>query len=354
MRRLSIAVIGLGRSGLRIHCRQLAKLPALYHIAAVVDSLEERRQTAAAEFACDSYTDYRQMLSRTDIDIVVNAAPSHLHVPVTLDLLAHGFHVVCEKPLASSASGIDELIDASAKAGRLLAAFHNMRYVSYSRQVKKVLDSGVLGRIVQIGISDSTFQRRWDWQTLQQYNGGNLLVLGSHALDEAISFADLDAMPDIACRLDRANTFGDADDYAKLLLRLPGKPVIDIEISSCNAFPPPRYHVQGTRGTHTGTMEKVQWRYFRPEEAPPQKLVRTPLVNAEGMPVYCSEKLQWHTGLWENPNSEYEFGSVEFYTALYGTLASGGKPEVELQQVRLQAAIIEECLRANPLERLAQ
>lgn len=349
MNRLNVAVIGLGRSGWRIHCRQLEKLPLLYRIAAVVDSMKDRRDRAAAAYGCDTYEDYRELIGRSGIDVAVNAAPSHLHVPVTLDLLEHGFNVVCEKPLAGSAADVDRLIAAADNSGKVLATFHNMRFVSCCRQISQVLGSGVLGRIVQISISDSSFRRRWDWQTLQRFNGGNLLVLGSHALDEAIHYSGLDEMPEIACRLDRANTFGDADDYAKVFLRAPGKPAIDIEISSCDAFPPPKYRIQGTRGTLSGTPERLEWKYFRQEEAPAQSLVQEPLVNAEGEPVYCSEELKFHHETWDNPCTEYEFGSVGFYTEFYTVLTCGGRPSVSLAQVRLQAMIIEECLRSNPL-----
>ena len=110
-----------------------------------------------------------------------------------------------------------------------------------------------------------------------------------------------EGMPRVTCFMDRANTFGDAEDYVKLILSGDGRPVIDIEISSCQAYPGPLYNLQGTRGGMKATMREAEWRYFKPAEAPKQKLIRTPLFTAEGTPAYAVETLRWHTGKWEGP-----------------------------------------------------
>ena len=89
--------------------------------------------------------------------------------------------------------------------------------------MQKVIRSGVLGRIVQISISFSGFARRWDWQTLQDCNGGNLLNTGPHPLDQALALFG-EGMPKVACYMDRANTWGDAEDYVKLILSGEGHP----------------------------------------------------------------------------------------------------------------------------------
>jgi hypothetical protein len=54
------------------------------------------------------------MLRRSNLDLVINATPSHKHVPVSLEFLNNGFNVLCEKPLARQVSDV-----ASANAERL-------------------------------------------------------------------------------------------------------------------------------------------------------------------------------------------------------------------------------------------
>jgi len=220
-----------------------------------------------------------------------------------MEYLERGFNVLCEKPLARKASDVDKLIKASEKSGKLIAIYQQSRFAPYFRKVKEIVDSGDLGRTVQISIAFNGFARRWDWQCIQDYNGGNLLNTGPHPLDQALRFLDYDGMPNVMCRMDRANTFGDAEDYMKLILTAPDRPLIDIEISSCCAYKNFTYNVQGTNGGLQASMEHIDWKYFKPAEAPVQKLISTPLAKEDGIPEYCREKLTWYENSWNVPEN---------------------------------------------------
>lgn len=355
MKQLKIAILGQGRSGRDIHGAYLKKARDIFKIAAVVDPLEERRKRAEQEYGCVTFPDYRLLKGIKDLDIIVNSTPSHLHVPITLDLLNSGFNVLCDKPMARRAGEVAEMMKASVRTGKLLAIFQQSRYAPYFRQVKKVVDSGILGRIVQVNISFNGFARRWDWQTLQEYNGGNLLNTGPHPLDQALQFFGTDKIPDVKCIMDRANTYGDAEDHVKLLLTGPGRPVIDLEISSCCAYPCYTYNVYADRGGLKGTMTHMDWKYFIPDEAPGQQLIRTPLRKEDGTPAYCIETLPWHEESWDVPEEEkdlFETMTGAFYRMLYKSLAEGAPLEVTPEQVLQQITVVEECHRQNPLSRL--
>lgn len=140
MKRIKVAILGQGRSGRDIHGMNLLKMQELYEIVAVVDPLEDRRIRAQQEYGCVTYDNYKQLFGRKDIDIVVNATPSHLHVPITLDLFENGFNVLCEKPLAGKAEEVDKLIAASKKNNKLFAIFQQSRYAPYFLEVRKILD----------------------------------------------------------------------------------------------------------------------------------------------------------------------------------------------------------------------
>lgn len=344
---LQVAIIGQGRSGRDIHAKLLANMPELYRIAAVVDGLEERRTRAKQEFGCDAYADYNELYGRNDIDLIVNATPSHMHVPVSKDFLEHGFHVLCEKPLAPTAQDVDSLIAAAEQSGKLLAVFQQSRYAPAFVRMKQVIDSGVLGRIVRVSFANNSFARRWDWQTLKRFNGGNLMNIGPHPLDQALQLFDPERMPDVACAMDSANSFGDAEDYVHVTLRGAGCPTVDVEISSCHAYPSFHYQVQGTCGGLKGTFGRLDWKYFKPEEAPEQQLIVEPMFKADGTPAACSETLIWHEESWEQGNVVQSMGTA-FYEMLHRALADGKPLEVTPQQVRRQIAVMEECYRQNP------
>jgi len=346
---IRVGIIGQGRSGRNIHSENLKKLPEKYTIVAVSDELEERRRMAERDYGCKAYSDYREMMKRDDLDLIVNATPSHLHVPVSLELLEAGFNVLCEKPLARKAEEVDRLIAASKKSGKLLAVFQQARFNPVFQEIRKVIDSGVLGRIVQISIAANNFQRRWDWQTLKKFNGGNLLNTGAHFLDQALQLFGTEEMPDVLCRMDSANSYGDAEDYCKLILTKQGKPVIDIEISSCCAYPGPSYVIQGTNGGLKASGNSVEWKYFKPEEAPHHELEEKPISNADGLPVYCKEELKWYEGSWKpGEGTSYPTPQIAFYEMLYAALTEGKPLVVTPEQVRQQIAVMEECFRQNP------
>jgi predicted dehydrogenase len=358
MKIVRVGIIGQGRSGRDIHGAYLVTDPRRFRIVGVADLLEDRRKRGASEYKCDAYADYHELLRRRDMDLVVNATPSCLHAPVTVEILKSGFHALCEKPMAPTVRDVDRMIAASKKAKRVLAIFQQSRFADYFQQVRQVIASGVLGRIVQVSIAFNGFSRRWDWQTLQSWNGGNLLNTGPHPLDQALQLFG-DGMPDVRCFMDRANTFGDAEDHVKLVLRGRGHPLIDVEISSCCAYPCFTYNVYGTRGGMKGTPAGMEWKFFKAAEAPRQKLLVQPLAQPDGTPAYCGEALKWHTGQW--PEQKQEAGgkayvaskpspsmSAMFYTMLHNTLVKGTPLAITPQQVRRQIAVIEECHRQNP------
>ncbi|WP_159888319.1 Gfo/Idh/MocA family protein [Paenibacillus puerhi] len=349
---VKLGIIGQGRSGRDIHGQLLAQMTEHYRIVAIADSIPERQELAKQEYGCNVYSGWKEMVEQEELDLVVNASPSHLHFEITLELLNRGVNVLCEKPLAKTPEEVDELIAASQKSGAVLAVFQNSRFQPAFMQIRKVIESGVLGRIVQIDFTNNNFARRWDWQTLQSNNGGNLMNTGPHPVDQALQFFGNDAMPEITCIMDRANTFGDAEDYVKLLMRGPGRPTIDLEISSCSAYPRDTFIVQGTRGGLHGSMQKLEWKYFKEEEAPRQQLVTQPLVTAEGRPAYCSETLNWHTGEWtmDLPGGRnlMDYMTEQLYLMLHRHLVNGAPLEVTPQQVRQQMMVMEECRRQNP------
>lgn len=360
MKVVNVAIIGQGRSGRGIHGRYLLTDAQHYKVVAAVDLLPERRAHAAQEYQCEVHKDYRELFKRKDIDLIVNSSFSHMHAPITLDILKAGYNVLCEKPLASRVRDVDRLIVAAKKSGKVLAIFQQSLFAPYFLKVREIIESGVLGRIVQISVNFNGFNRRWDWQTMQSYNGGSLLNTGPHPLGQALVLFGK-GMPEVRCFMDRANTFGNAEDHVKLILSGRGRPLIDLEISSCCAYPTATYNIYGTRGGMKATTgNSAEWKYFKLNEAPKQKLITAPLKNAEGLPDYCGETLKWHEGKWPAESAgagtaAYSAATAassnmtgDFYAMLYKTLTIKAPLKVTPEQVRRQIAVIEECQRQNP------
>lgn len=349
MKQIRVAILGQGRSGRNIHGDHLSK-DERYKIVVVADLLADRRERAKKEFGCEAVEDYRDIFARKDIDLIINATQSHTHYPITKEFLEHGFNVLSEKPFAKTAEQVDDLIATAAKNKVLLAAFQQSRFAPYFVKAKEIADSGILGRIVYVQISFDGFGRRWDWQTMKSKNAGNLYNTGPHPVDQALRFLDYDGMPQVFCHMDSTETFGDAEDFDKLLLKAPGRPLVEVNTSSCAAFPNKTYNIYGTLGGLTGSMTHLDWKYIKPEELEERKLIPDPLKDENGLPMYCGETLNWYTDSWDAGEGFELFPVIcsAYYNMLYATLTEGKPLVVTPEQVRQQIAIIEECHRQNP------
>ena len=354
---IRVAILGQGRSGRDIHGALLSKLDT-FKIVAVNDVDETRRERAVKEYGCQADEDCLAFLGREDIDLIINALPSHLHAPVTLEYLRNGQDVLTEKPTAATAAEVDQLTLTAKAAGANLYFFQNLRFAPWFTAAREILDSGVLGRPVQYSFRSNTFARRWDWQTLQCNMAGSLRNTGPHPMDQAVVLMNTTAMPDIFCHFDRVNTYGDAEDFAKVLMRVPGGPVVDLEISSCDRFPGPSLHVAAQYGTLKADANAVTYHYYDPASAPKQVLIREPIQQPDGTPAYCRETLEWIEKTIDLKavniiGGQPAAGPVEtFYNKLYAHIRHGAAFEITAQQVRLQVAIMEECHRQFPMASL--
>ena len=118
-------------------------------------------------------------------------------------------------------------------------------------QIRKVIASGKLGRIVMIKQTWHSFGRRWDWQTLRKFGGGTLNNTAPHAIDQLLQlFGKKEAQ--VFCHLERTLTLGDADDHVKIILKAKGQPMIDLELTSACAYPQEHWLVMGTQMSLNG------------------------------------------------------------------------------------------------------
>ena len=347
MKTLKTAIIGYGRSGRDIHTMLLKQLPGLFDIVCYVDGDAERQEMIKREMNKPVYPEYTALFNQTGIDLVVNASFSQDHPRISRDLMKHGFNVVSEKPVAKDAAEFQTVLDTAKETGKKYYAFQQYRFSPGFAKIREIIASGVLGRIVAINIREDKFARRWDWQTVHENNAGVLLNNGPHYVDFALALMGFPANVEVCAAMDRANYAGDAEDYAKLIFKAPGAPVVDLELTASNAFPLQPFLVQGTQGTLTGSVTSLTWKYFKPAEVTPLKLDTRPLRNEKGEPIYCGEKLTIHEEKWEqtlggtNPR-EYDSNEkgLAYYRALHANFTSGADFAVKNEQVMLQMKVM--------------
>ena len=352
MKKLNVAIIGQGRSGRDIHGFYFkSEQNTLYNVVAVVEWDENRRARAAMEYpGCTVYEDYRDLFARDDIDLVVNATYSNFHYPVTKDLLEHGKNVLVEKPFARTYFECNDLMETAKRNGVTLGVFQQSFYAPYYRKVKEILASGKLGDLLQVSIAFSGFSRRWDWQTLQKKLGGGAYNTGPHPLGFALDFLDFsDDMQVVFSRLGMGLTSGDANDYAKVILTAPGKPVVDVEVSSVDAFSPYNIKIQGSRGTYTCTTAEYKVKYIVDGENEPRPLQYETLRLENDLPTYCRDNLIFHEESEKFGGSPFSVAVREFYRGVYECLTEGKPMEVTAKMAADVIHVIEQVHAANPL-----
>ena len=352
MNKLKIALIGQGRSGRDIHGEYLKKESnTIFEVVAVVEQDEQRRNRALEEYpGCQVYADYTELFGRTDLDIVLNASYSEQHYSITKDLMEHGFNVLLEKPFARNYYECCDLMKTAKEHNVLLAIFQQSFYAPFYDKMKEVLKSGVLGDIKQVSIRYNGLARRWDWQTLQCKLAGSVYNTGPHPIGIALDLLEYDDETRVVySKLDQALTSGDAEDYAKIILVAPCKPVMDIEVSSIDAFSDWNYKVQGSKGTFQCTINDYKLKYIPDGVNPEKPVVFESLRNEEGYPIYCKEELITCEESGAFGGTAIDVGTEKYYHMLYRTLTTGEPLEVKTEDMAKVVSVMETVHAQNPI-----
>ncbi len=352
MSKCKVAIIGQGRSGRDIHGDYFrSEANENYRVVAVVDRDASRRERALTEYpGCRVYGEYTELFGQTDIDLVVNASYSEDHYSVTRDLMEHGFNVLVEKPMARNYFEAATLIQVAKQNNVLLAVFQQTFLAPFFLKAKETVESGKLGEILEVKLRYNGFARRWDWQTVQEKMAGGVYNTGPHPIGLALDFLDFsDDMQVAYSKLGCALTSGDANDFAKIILTAPGKPVVDVEVNSIDAYSPYNLKLLGTKGTYETTITKYKMKYIVDGENPDQPVQHEFLRNEEGLPMYCREELISHEEEGEVSGTAFAAATASFYAMLFDTVSTGAPLKVKPENIAKLVNIMERIHADNPM-----
>jgi len=353
MKKLNLAIIGQGRSGRDIHGKYyLSESNAYYTVRYVVELDAERRAEARKRYAgCEALACYQELLGKKDVDLVVNATYSDTHYSITKDLLQHGFNVLVEKPFARNQYECEDLIRTAKENNAVLAVFQQTFYAPYYIKAKEIIDSGILGDLVQVNVNFSGLSRRWDWQTLQKRLGGNAYNTGPHPIGIAYGLLDFDkGIKVVYSGLKHTEMYsGDAEDYVKLLIKTQNGPLVDVELSETDAFCDYNLKIQGSKGTYKSTVGKAEMVYIKDGENPPREIVFESMKNEKGEPMYCREELKTHTEEIVFNGTAFDKGTAGLYEDLYYKITEGRKMYIEPENIVMVVGAIEKLHADNPL-----
>ncbi|MBT3381599.1 MAG: Gfo/Idh/MocA family oxidoreductase [Lentisphaerae bacterium] len=186
---LGYAIIGCGYVSGR-HVEAAINQPNT-HVAVLCDVDETAAKNSAEKYglSCPIVTDYRQAVTRDDVDIVVVGVPTPIHRDVCAAAAQAGKHLYIEKPFAQSLAEAREMMDLCATANVKAVVGHSHRYFPALIRAKELVKQGAIGRVVKARSvlcyhkDFAAETRTWKLDASLPLHG-SLLDVGVHAADD--------------------------------------------------------------------------------------------------------------------------------------------------------------------------
>jgi len=248
-RKLRVGIVGVGGIGRDQHLPAWTKLP-FAEIAGIADPCEEAlRKAGVIVPQAPTFRNWKEMIAHDHLDVIDICTPNALHAPIGVEALKSGKHVLCEKPLATSAAEVRALREAAQSNGRLVMAAQNLRFEPASRQLKVLIESGILGDVYYARaqwLRRRMLPPRSSFIEKRLSGGGAALDIGVHVLDLAYWFmgapepVSATAVVDtkLADRDDLSGAWGDWDrsrldveDFAAAFIRFGNGAALTLEVS---------------------------------------------------------------------------------------------------------------------------
>lgn len=275
---MKVAIVGCGLIG-----EKRAKVLAGTRLVACADSnLARAEQLARGAEDCAATSDWRAVVERRDVDLVIVATPHDALAEITGTAIQAGKHVLVEKPAARHVSELRPLVALAEKKGVLVHVGFNHRYHRAFRQARQIFDSGALGPLMFLRARYGHGGRIGydkEWRAKPEFSGGGEMIdQGVHLIDLARwflgDFVEIDGY---------AHTYFwnmPVDDNAFLLLKTAKKQVAFLHATCTewkNTFSFELYgktgklQIDGLGGSYG--VERLAYYKMLPEMGPPETTI---------------------------------------------------------------------------------
>lgn len=180
-----LAVVGLGKMGLS-HLAIINAHPRV-RVEAVCDSTGYVLDVLNKYTGVRIYTDFHAMLREVELDAVIIATPSSMHVKMVAAALHKNLHVFCEKPFCLDTKDGEELTRIANEKGRVNQIGYHHRFVGAFQEVKRLLDATAIGEITHVlaeAYGPVVLKPKGStWRTQRSEGGGCLYDYAAHPLN---------------------------------------------------------------------------------------------------------------------------------------------------------------------------
>ena len=144
---MKVGIIGCGKIAQIRHIPEYFDSPNA-EIIGYYDFIYERAENMANQYGGRAFASVEELINCPDIDAVSVCTANNSHAEITVSALKAEKHVLCEKPMATSMEECKNMVEVAHKVGKLLMIAHNQRFMAEHVKAKKMLDDGVIGRVL--------------------------------------------------------------------------------------------------------------------------------------------------------------------------------------------------------------
>ena len=246
MKPIVTGIASYGMSGSLFHAPFIGINPGFelrYIVERSKDNSRERYPDAAILRSFD------ELIAMQEVELVVVNTPDVTHYEYTKKALLAGKHVVVEKPFVFTVEEGNELITLAEKKSLMLCVYQNRRWDGDFLTIRKLLDSGFLGRVVEFCSSYQRYRnyiQPGTWKEVADNRVGITYNLGSHMIDQAVV---LFGIPEsVYADIDKLRDGSAVDDYFNIQLIYP-RLKVSVKASYLVREETPRYIIHGTEGS---------------------------------------------------------------------------------------------------------
>jgi len=220
-------------------------------LVAVCDPDDARQDAARRDFpGVETYDTLREMLDKSDVELVFLVTPHNLHAPQALQALRAGRHVITEKPMCITTREAAAMIQAAKANRRMLTVFHNRRWDGDYVTLKKLVTDGAIGDVFSARCQMTQFgmNTKW-WRARKAITGGAMYDWGSHLTDWILGLipSGIDSVTGVSHK--RVWMDADIEDEVQALIRFKGGAVAEILLSYIRDMRSRvKFEVMGTKG----------------------------------------------------------------------------------------------------------
>lgn len=169
--------------------KHITQIQSLGHLVAIFDTDHHKTIQLGQQHQVPAFHSFEELLAAgLDAEIMVICTPNGFHAQQTISSLDHGYHVLCEKPMALNSRDGMSMLEAAQKAGRMLMIVKQNRFNPPIQRLKQWIESGASGQLYSYSLNclwnrNPAYYTSSSWRGTLELDGGTLYTQFSHYID---------------------------------------------------------------------------------------------------------------------------------------------------------------------------